>query len=78
MTTMSMQNSSPALTAQAVQQMAEYGIKRISVDYFCYGQYGYADLTDAIAQAQRERRLVAETANDWLKPQWIRMWSETD
>lgn len=36
------------------QAMARFGITRVSVDYFHYGNFRYSKLADAIAQAQRE------------------------
>jgi len=38
----------------AFEEMAKYGIKRVSIEYFYFGAYGYVDLKDAIAQAKRE------------------------
>jgi hypothetical protein len=40
--------------SDAFEEMAKYGIKRVSIEYFYFGSYGYLDLKDAIAQAKRE------------------------
>lgn len=37
--------------------LAEYGITRISIDYYHYKEYRYSNLKDAIAQAVRDRKL---------------------
>ncbi len=34
--------------------MSRYGIRKVSIEYFYLGMYGYLDLKDAIAQAKRE------------------------
>lgn len=36
------------------EEMTKYGIKKVSIEYFYLGEYGYPDLKDAIAQAKRE------------------------
>jgi hypothetical protein len=36
-------------------EMAEYGVRRIAVDYVLYDPYRYSSLKDALAQARRER-----------------------
>jgi hypothetical protein len=36
--------------------MAKYGITRVPVDYFHYGDFRYTNLKDAVAQAKRQRR----------------------
>lgn len=46
------------LSPEAFEEMAKYGIKRVSVEYFYFGMYGYRDLNDALAQAKRERKLT--------------------
>ena len=38
-------------------EMAKYGITRVPVDYFHYKDYRYTNLSDAIAQAKRDRAL---------------------
>lgn len=35
-------------------EMAKYGITRVSVDYFHYKDFRYTNLADAIAQAKRQ------------------------
>jgi len=41
------------LPATDVQEMVTYGIKRVPVDYYHYGDFRYTNLADAIAQAKR-------------------------
>jgi hypothetical protein len=36
--------------------MAKYGILRVPVDYFHYGDFRYTNLKDAVAQAKRQQR----------------------
>lgn len=43
------------LSLEAVQEMAAYGITRVSVDYFCYKDFRYTNLKDAVAQARRQQ-----------------------
>ena len=43
-------------SAVEVEEMAKYGIKRVPVDYFHYGQFRYTNLKDAIAQAERDQQ----------------------
>jgi len=38
-------------------EMAKYGITRITVDYFDYREFRYTSLKDALAQAKREQSL---------------------
>jgi hypothetical protein len=45
----------PALSVEALDDMAKHGITRITVDYFMCGEYRYTNLKDAIAQAKRQR-----------------------
>lgn len=35
------------------KEMAKYGITRVPVDYFHYGDFRYTSLKDAVAQAKR-------------------------
>lgn len=37
-----------------VEEMSRYGIRKVSIEYFYLGMYGYVDLKDAVAQAKRE------------------------
>jgi hypothetical protein len=46
----------PAISAEAVEEMAKYGINRVPVDYFHYGDFRYTNLKDAVAQAKRQQR----------------------
>ena len=48
--------SCPTISAEAAEEMAKYGITRVPVDYFFYGDFRYTNLKDAIAQAKRQQR----------------------
>ena len=39
-----------------IEEMAKYGITRVPVDYFHYGDFRYTNLKDAVAQAKRAVR----------------------
>ncbi len=41
-------------SAEAVEQMARYGITRVQTDQFHYKDYRYSRLNDALAQAKRD------------------------
>jgi hypothetical protein len=36
------------------EEMSIYGIRKVSIEYFYLGMYGYRDLKDAVAQAKRD------------------------
>jgi hypothetical protein len=44
-----------ALSPQAADEMAKYGITRLPVDCFHYGDFRYTNLNDAVAQARRQQ-----------------------
>ena len=46
----------PAISSEDAEKMAKYGITRVPVDYFHYGDFRYTNLKDAIAQAKRQQR----------------------
>jgi hypothetical protein len=46
------------------EQMAKYGITRVSKDYFLYNEYRYANLDDAIAQAKRQHLAVPSNGRE--------------
>ena len=56
MTSSDRNDSCPACGADADEEMKKYGITRIPVDYFHYGEFRYTNLKDAIAQAKRQQR----------------------
>jgi hypothetical protein len=56
-----MRNQNPRLTEDAIKEMLELGIERVSIDYFYFKEYRYTDLKDAVAQAKRQLRPVART-----------------
>lgn len=47
--------SDDAETPEKVE-MAKYGITRVPADYYCFQEYRYTNLADAIAQAKRSAR----------------------
>lgn len=53
---MTQPNTSPAqapLSPEATAEMEHFGITRKPVDYFYLGEYRYATLRDALAEAKR-------------------------
>ena len=44
----------PVVERNDTDEMAKYGITRVSVDYFHYKDFRYTNLADAIAQAKRQ------------------------
>jgi hypothetical protein len=50
------EKSKSAVKPAANEEMTKYGITRVPVDYFCYGEFRYTNLSDAIAQAKRQQR----------------------
>lgn len=55
MATPDMNKMAAAAEAENLDEMKEYGITRVPVDYFHYRDFRYTTLRDAIAQAKRER-----------------------
>jgi hypothetical protein len=45
-----------ATDQSTLNEMAQYGITRVPVEYFHYKGFRYSNLLDAIAQAKREAR----------------------
>jgi len=45
----------PQPSAEDAEMMKKYGITRVPVEYFRYGEFRYTNLKDAIAQAERSR-----------------------
>ena len=45
----------PALSTEALDDMAKHGITRSTVDYYHCGAYRYTNLKDAIAEAKRQK-----------------------
>jgi hypothetical protein len=45
--------SSPATNPESTEEIARYGITRVPVDYFQYGEFRYTNLEDAVAEAKR-------------------------
>lgn len=50
-----MKEAPVGIKPEALDEMKEYGITRVSVDYFHYRDFRYTTLRDAVAQAKRER-----------------------
>lgn len=48
---------SPALSPEGIEEMAKYGITRVTVDYFYCGDFRYTNLKDAVAQAKRCQKI---------------------
>ena len=44
-----------AFGAQVAEEMRNFGITRVSVDYFHYKEFRYTNLKDALAQARRQQ-----------------------
>jgi kynurenine formamidase len=55
MTSADGEEASPALTLEAAEEMAKYGITCVPVDYFHYGSFRYTNLEDAVAEAKRQQ-----------------------
>ena len=65
--------SHPAINSEAAQEMARYGITRVPVDYFHYGEFRYTNLKDAVAQASvsnAQRRARDRWSAPGLAPEW--------
>lgn len=58
------QEPSLAAIPAAIEDMARFGIRKISLDYFYYGKYGYPDLKDAIAQARKDEAASFRDAHE--------------
>ena len=56
MTSENHEKSKSAVEPTTDEEMSKYGITRVPVDYFCYGEFRYTNLNDAIAQAKRQQR----------------------
>ena len=54
MTSADREQSGTAVSPEAAEEMVKYGITRVPVDYFCYGEFRYTNLEDAVAQAKRQ------------------------
>lgn len=52
---------SEASSQNDAEEMSKYGIRKVSIEYFYHGMYGYLDLKDAIAQARRELRAAVKS-----------------
>jgi hypothetical protein len=48
-------------TIAPADQMATYGITRVPVDYFHFGEFRYSNLEDAIAEARRQQPIEGAT-----------------
>jgi hypothetical protein len=55
MTSADGEEPSPALSPEALEEMAKYGITCVPVDYFHYASFRYTNLEDAVAQAKRQQ-----------------------
>lgn len=50
----------PTVKPSDLDEMTKYGIKRIPVDYFHFGDFRYTNLSDAIAQAKKGCSTLSE------------------
>ncbi len=55
MTSENQKKSKPDVEPAIEKEMAKYGITRVPVDYFCYGDFRYTNVKDAIAYAKRQQ-----------------------
>jgi kynurenine formamidase len=55
MTSADRKEASPAFSQEAAEEMVKYGITRVPVDYFHYGNFRYTNLEDAVAEAKRQQ-----------------------
>ncbi len=55
MTQLGKGDASPTVAADVDDQMATYGITRVAVDYFHFGEFRYSSLADAVAEARRQQ-----------------------
>lgn len=55
MTSTNHDEASAGSQSEAANEMDRYGITRVPVDYFHFGQYRYTHLEDAVAEAERQR-----------------------
>jgi hypothetical protein len=44
-----------ASSPEVAEEMSKYGITRVPVDYFHYGDFRYTNLEGAIAEAKRQQ-----------------------
>jgi hypothetical protein len=54
MSIMSTEEQRPALSVEARQEMDRYGVVRVPADIFCYREFRYTNVQDALAQAKRD------------------------
>lgn len=64
MTSAKHNEESPPVRPDTAEQMAKYGITRVSKDYFLYKEYRYTNLDDAIAQAKRQHLMVPSNGRE--------------
>jgi hypothetical protein len=48
-------NKSSSISPEPNDEMMTYGISRVPVDNFCYREFRYTNLNDAVTQAKRQR-----------------------
>ena len=53
--TIESQGASTELPSSDAEQMTEFGIIRVPVDYFHYKEFRYTHLVDALAEAKRDQ-----------------------
>jgi len=68
MSIMRTEEQRPALSVEARQEMDRYGVVRVPADIFCYREFRYTNLQDALAQAKRDADSRQQTGA-WASPQ---------
>ena len=58
----------PALSVETRQKMDRYGIVRVPADIFCYREFRYTNVQDALAQAKRDAD-SRQRAGTWVSRQ---------
>jgi hypothetical protein len=58
MTPANHRETTPTVGDDADEEMAKYGITRVSANYFHYKEYRYTSLNDALAEAKRQQPAV--------------------
>jgi len=68
MRTMGTEERRPALSVETRQEMDRYGVVRVPADIFCYREFRYTNVQDALAQAKRDAD-SRQRAGTWVSRQ---------
>ena len=68
MSIMGTEEQRPALSVETRQKMDRYGIVRVPADIFCYREFRYTNVQDALAQAKRDAD-SRQRAGTWVSRQ---------